>query len=458
MPIIPTTIKNRDLVEKRRDQIIRAAIKLFAQKGFHKTTMRELADEAGISHGNMYEYVRNKEDIFFLLHNFMADLADASLSQCTRDVRDPLEKLRRMLRTEFNLMHHWADAILIIYRESYILSEPVLKRLLKREREHVAKFELVLQECVQKGLLRQVNNRILANLIKIMTDCWVLKRWDLREYVTPLEMERCILDVILKGMETGDRTELPVRDNQLLEGKSALVINGGTFLGKAIASFLVSRGVRLAVQGGGTTIKGIKSFFAPGSDENIRLFPAEQYGEMSGQLLRRIIQEFGPVDYVIHDTGIGHTEMKRTDRHRLGAAKRLEDNFSAAQDMALPLEEVMGARRWGRIIFIAPWAWDQYAEPLRYQTVKDATISLTRAMAKQLAPARVNVNCIVPGFISGHRPMDIQKNMGLEAVKKIALGHVGEISDVTESVYFLLSDASKYLTGHILNMNGGLDL
>ena len=103
--VVPTTVKNEELVRTRREQIIRAAIKLFAEKGFHKTTLRELADEAGISHGNIYDYVGSKEDIFFLLHEFMADLADAGLLKSMEEVDNPLEKLRRMVRSEFNLMY-----------------------------------------------------------------------------------------------------------------------------------------------------------------------------------------------------------------------------------------------------------------------------------------------------------------------------------------------------------------
>jgi len=71
---IPTTIKSKELVEKRREQIVLAAIKLFAKKGFHKATLRELSDEAGISHGNIYDYVGTKEDIFFCSMNTWINL------------------------------------------------------------------------------------------------------------------------------------------------------------------------------------------------------------------------------------------------------------------------------------------------------------------------------------------------------------------------------------------------
>ena len=76
---IPTTIKSKELVVKRREQIVLAAINLFAKKGFHKATLRDLSEESGISHGNIYDYVGNKEDIFSLLHEFMDKLATDAL-------------------------------------------------------------------------------------------------------------------------------------------------------------------------------------------------------------------------------------------------------------------------------------------------------------------------------------------------------------------------------------------
>ena len=119
MNVIPTAIKNKELVEKRREQIVLAAIKLFAKKGFHKATLRELSEEAGISHGNIYDYVGTKEDIFFLLHEFMDKLATDALRQSIKNIDNPFDKLRRMVRSEFNLMYKWADAILLIYQECH---------------------------------------------------------------------------------------------------------------------------------------------------------------------------------------------------------------------------------------------------------------------------------------------------------------------------------------------------
>ena len=222
---IPTTVKNKNLVEKRRRQIILAAIKLFSQKGFHKTTLKELAEEAGLSHGNVYDYVGSKEDIFFLIHDFLAGSAMEILNRSLEDVQDPIDKLRRMVRGEFNLMDQWADALLLIYQESHILSGDFLRRLLEKERAHLEKFEIVIEECIAQGRLRDCNVRLAANLIKSMIDAWTIKRWDLRAHASQIEAERSILELVFHGMLTEHSSPEPVScESDVLMGKTALLI------------------------------------------------------------------------------------------------------------------------------------------------------------------------------------------------------------------------------------------
>ena len=107
MSEIPTTIKNKKLVQKRREQIVLAAIELFSQKGFHQTTLRDLSERSSISYGNIYDYVGSKQDIFYLIHEYLCDIAFCRLTELLNSVRDPMERLRRMIRAEFKLMDEW---------------------------------------------------------------------------------------------------------------------------------------------------------------------------------------------------------------------------------------------------------------------------------------------------------------------------------------------------------------
>ena len=458
MPIIPTTIKSKELVEKRREQIVLAAINLFAKKGFHKSTLRELSEVAGISHGNIYDYVGTKEDIFFLLHEFVDKLATDALHRSMKNIDDPVEKLRRMVRSEFNLMYQWSDAILLIYQECHILNKPLLKRLLERESAHVRLYEIVLQECIKKGLLLDCNTKAVANLIKVMVDAWVLKRWDLREHVTQSEMERSILDLIFNGLinvKSSKSRDLENKDS--LQGKTALFINSGTILGQAISSFLLSKGAKLAVYADG--VKGNKDFPAlmKKRSEKEHFYSSKEDGSITQDLLRQIVDDFGPIDIVIQDLGIANMETTTSERNIPSAGKRLETNFSLAQNISKTLETEINRNGCGRILYLAPWAWDKYSDPLRYETVKSGAIALTQTVAKIMAPLRVTVNCIIPGFIRTTRPSMIEKDRGTELMDEIPLGHLGEISDVLDAVSFLISDSSKYLTGQVLEVAGGMD-
>lgn len=453
---VPTTVKNEDLVQKRRQQLVLAAIKLFGQKGFHKTTLRDLAEGAGLSHGNIYDYVGSKEDIFFLLHEYMVELVDSALSQSVKNVIDPVEKLRRMVRSEFNVMYEWADAILIIYQESHILNKtPLIKEFLKTEREHIARFENVLQECSRKGVCRYVQTRTVANLIKIMADSWVLKRWDLRGHVTQLEMESSILDLVLFGLlhreDLQDRTQY---ESSSLGGKLALIVNSRTLLADEILSFLLSRGI--AVAKCDTDHNGSCRVNIAKSSENIakELFLEGRSSDLlNGNLFSLISNELGPIDFVIHDLGIGN--ISATQETRRPTEEELESNLQLAKKMSTPLEIEMQKKGGGKIIYLVPWAWDQFIDPLNYQTVKAGIIALTKTLAKKFAPAKINVNCVIPGFIGGTRPFAIQKEKEFDLMGKIPLGCFGEMADVLEAVFFFLSDSSKYLTGQVLEVAGG---
>ncbi len=422
---IPTTVKNKELVEQRRNQIVLAAIKLFSRNGFHKTTLKQLAEEAGLSYGNIYDYVGSKEDIFFLIHDFVAGSAMEILNRSIGEIQDPIEKLRRIVRGEFNLMDQWADAVLLIYQESHILGENFLKQLLTKERAHLEKFEYVLTEAIQAGRIRECNVRLVSNLIKSMIDTWTIKRWDLRGHTLELEAEQAILDLVFHGLlKTGEQgAAMSASAPSLLQGQTALVANAATIIGKGVCN---------ALKKGGATV------IAAGDD----LDPND------------IEKRFGPLDVYVHDLGVGTVALPCGEKAS-NAARQLSANFQSAQAFTRFLAKRMKERRNGRIVFIAPWRWDRHVDSIVFETVTAGICALCRAMAEETAAFAINVNCLVPGYIRGDRPTRIEKALKDEIVGTIPAGRMGELVDVTESVLFLITDAAKYLTGQILNVSGG---
>ena len=459
---IPTTVKNKELVKKRRQQIILAAIKLFSKNGYHKTTLKELAEEAGLSHGNVYDYVGSKEDIFFLIHDFIAGSSIKNLNRSIENIQDPIDKLRRMVRGEFNLMDQWADAVLLIYQESHILKGDFLKRLLEKERDHLAKFEVVINECIEQGKLRDCNVRLAANLIKSMIDTLVIKRWDLRGHSNPIEAERLILQLVFHGLlNDKQKFTLPSETLDSLQGKTALMVNGGTVLGQAACDILLAQGLKLIVHVDSQQGLWKQSKKEAPQSSNAPVCIIEQQDALSLSQLQSIEKKYGPIDIYIHDLGIGTTDKQSADSidkaHEMQIPNPFQKNMQCAHELAGYFMAQMTARMSGRIVYLAPWSWDKYNNPIRFATTKAETKALTKAMSAEMTGSGVNVNCIVPGYIRAQRPQNIEKELANDLPQKIPSGKLGEVFDVAAAILFFIGDGSKYTTGQIFNVTGGLE-
>lgn len=453
---IPTTVKNTNLVEKRRKQIILAAIKLFSKNGFHKTTLKQLAEEAGLSHGNIYDYVGSKEDIFFLIHDFLASSAMEILNRSLEYIQDPVDKLRRMVRGEFNLMDQWADALLLIYQETHILQGEFLAKLLYKERAHLEKFEIVLNECIAQGKLRECNVRVVANMIKSMIDSWTIKRWDLRGHANQLEVEQTILEIVFHGLLQSEGTpEAPRLESGTLRNKTVLVANAGTVLGKAICQVLTANGLRVIACMEARNGTGVHTPIIDSCPENMIVVSNLQPIHLTCNTIEAIEETYGPIDIYIHDLGIGTTDLSEPGLLN-SAGEKLMGNLGCAQALTGYFQIKMSSRALGRIIYIAPWAWDRFSDPIRYETVKAGAVALSQSMASELAASSVNTNCIIPGYIRSVRPKPIEKALKTDVVRHIPSGRLGEIQDITDAVLYLIGDASRYLTGQALNVTGGL--
>ena len=453
---IPTTVKNKDLVKKRRRQIILAAIKLFSINGYHKTTLKELAEEAGLSHGNVYDYVGSKEDIFFLIHDFVAGSAMEGLNRSLENIQDPIDKLRRMVRAEFSLMDQWADAVLLLYQETHILGKDFLKRLLEKERAHLEKFEVVIHECIAQGKFSDCNVRLVANLIKSMIDTWVVKRWDLRGHANQLETERLILELVFSNLSGGDQDLVsPAPTSDSLMGKTALVVNGGTVLGQAVCSAFLAQGIKLIMH----VDSRQGSWKHSANPEHLSVctpsHTIEQQGPLTLGQIQEIEKKHGPIDICIHDLGVGTIDQP-LEGQRKHPRDHFEENLRCAHELAGYFKTQMAARRSGRIVYLAPWSWDRHIDPIRFETAKAGAVALSQAMSAEMAATGVNVNCIVPGYIGAVRPQNIEKELKSDLAKKIPSGHLGEVFDVTAAILFFIGDGSKYTTGQVFNVTGGL--
>src|SRR5699024_2729667 len=134
---ILSSVNDERVVEKRRIQIIQGAISLFEQKGFHRTTTREIAAESGFSIGTLYEYIRKKEDVVCLVYEAVDNHVHERLVQVI-EARDPSPKnLLGIIDSYYRLMDEMQDEVTILYQEVKSLKTDIKEQVLEQERSKV---------------------------------------------------------------------------------------------------------------------------------------------------------------------------------------------------------------------------------------------------------------------------------------------------------------------------------
>jgi TetR/AcrR family transcriptional regulator, cholesterol catabolism regulator len=203
---IKSSVKDESLIEMRREQMIQGAVKLFKEKGFHRTTTREIAKEAGFSIGTLYEYIRTKEDVLFLVCDSIYNEVNDRLYVLAKE-EGTVKGLRSAIQQYFELIDDMSDEFVVMYQESKSLPKDALQYVLKKEMEMVALFENILQSCAELGELRikQDDIQIAAHHIVVQGQMWAFRRWALQKNHSIEKFIEIQTDQIFKGIVgTGD--------------------------------------------------------------------------------------------------------------------------------------------------------------------------------------------------------------------------------------------------------------
>ena len=182
---VPTHIKNPDLVKKRRRQIVDAAVGLFVENGFHKTTTRQIAAAAGFSIGSLYEYVGSKEDVLYLVCDAIHDEVESAVSEALNRAQGGKSALTEVTREYFQVCNRMSDHILLIYQETQSLPPQWRRRVLEKEVRVTGIFIDVMARLIANGDLPRLNEKFLelaAHNITVMGHMWTFRRWFLARH------------------------------------------------------------------------------------------------------------------------------------------------------------------------------------------------------------------------------------------------------------------------------------
>ncbi|MCG7337315.1 TetR/AcrR family transcriptional regulator [Sporosarcina sp. ACRSM] len=201
---VKSSVKDESLVEKRRQQIIRGAVKLFREKGFHRTTTREIAKEAGFSIGTLYEYIRTKEDVLYLVCDDIYNEMLHRLSTLPIQ-KGTTEGLQAAIEQYFYLIDDMADEFLVMYQELKSLPKDALSYVLTKEMGMVALFEKILLTCLKSGELRIAEEEVnmAAHHIVVQGQMWAFRRWALHKNYKIEDYIALQTDQLLYGISKG---------------------------------------------------------------------------------------------------------------------------------------------------------------------------------------------------------------------------------------------------------------
>lgn len=199
--LVQTSVKDESLIEVRRRQIVNGALKLFKEKGFHRATTREIAKAAGFSIGTLYEYIRTKEDVLYLVCDDIYNQVMKQLSQISTSA-GTIDELKKAIKQYFLLIDSMVDEFTIMYQETKTLPKEAQVYVLNKEFEMVAIFEKILKKCVQSGEFKIADQEIYlaANHLVVQGQAWAFRKWALQKRFTINEYTIAQTKMCLNGI------------------------------------------------------------------------------------------------------------------------------------------------------------------------------------------------------------------------------------------------------------------
>ena len=242
-----------------------------------------------------------------------------------------------------------------------------------------------------------------------------------------------------------------------LQGRIALVTGASQGIGRACALELARAGatVALAARNEAKLADVAAEIVAAGGQA--ALFALDVASEESIKAAAKaILERFGKVEILINNAGITRDglvlRMKRPDWDDV-----LSTNLTGAFLLTQALLSAMLRNRWGRIVNITSVVGRTgQAGQVNYAASKAGLIGMTRSLAREVASRGITVNAVAPGYIETPMTEVLDAKQREAMMTQIPLGRAGTDLEIAQSVAFLASDGAAYITGHVLDVNGGM--
>lgn len=245
-----------------------------------------------------------------------------------------------------------------------------------------------------------------------------------------------------------------------LVGKAAMVTGASRGIGRVVAETLGNAGAKVIINYYGESeaenaAKVVKAIQSAGSDAIAFAANVTDRQEVE-EMIKASLSTYGHVDILVNNAGITRDallmRMKEEDWQAV-----IDTNLTGVYYCTKAIIRSMMKQRQGKIINITSVV-GQMGNPgqANYAAAKAGVIGFTKTMAKELAPRNICVNGVAPGFIETSMTDVLPEKVKSELIKSIPLGKLGQAKDIANMVKFLASSESDYITGQIMNVDGGM--
>lgn len=241
-----------------------------------------------------------------------------------------------------------------------------------------------------------------------------------------------------------------------LQGRIAIITGSAQGIGYATAQLFAAEGANVAiVDVAADMVQTSAAALAAGGARAVGMACDVTKYDQCEAVVKAVVEKWGKIDILVNNAGITRDNLMM----RMSEADWdlvLNVNLKGAFNFIKASVRPMMKAHYGRIVNIASIVGQEgNAGQANYAASKGGLIALTKSVAREFASRQITANAVAPGFIKTRMTDAIPEDAKKKLIEKILLGRMGEMLDVARAVLFLSSDDSSYITGHVLNVNGG---